>query len=334
MERRNTLASAHLKQPELKALTGVRGVAAVVVALAHLHIMLPANLHMFYMWHNAAVDLFFVLSGFTLCYAYGYGTGRRLKVGKYLLARVARIYPLYALTLMIAWAIYVVHFTPPPAYPVGRLVRDAVAQLLTVNAWPLIGNGVHWNSPSWSVSVEVFCYVFAFPVIFLLPRMRSDAAILIITTLLMIGSYFLFMWYFDSRLLNSEIYTPPSAISYYVNPARGILGFVSGWLIYCAYINDGWLRRAAARGLGLVLVFAFAILVAWYYGVVNAQALLLTFPLIILGTADGRGLVARGLTCGPFQFLGEISYSIYLTHILVFVAFLRWAGLQPGEGSR
>jgi peptidoglycan/LPS O-acetylase OafA/YrhL len=63
-------ATTGLTKPELKALTGVRGVTAIVVALAHFRIMLPANLHMLYMWHNAAVDLFFVLSGFTLCYAY------------------------------------------------------------------------------------------------------------------------------------------------------------------------------------------------------------------------------------------------------------------------
>lgn len=48
----------HLRQ-ELKALTGFRGVAATVVALAHFHPTLPYDLQEFFLWHDAAVDLFF-----------------------------------------------------------------------------------------------------------------------------------------------------------------------------------------------------------------------------------------------------------------------------------
>src|SRR5690349_13702809 len=89
-------SSAHTSRPELRALTGLRGVAAATIAVAHLNLLFPDNSGM--MWHNA-VDLFFCLSGFTLSYVYSRETFRLLN---YLTARIARIYPLYVFTLIIA----------------------------------------------------------------------------------------------------------------------------------------------------------------------------------------------------------------------------------------
>src|SRR3954454_4755223 len=80
----------HHWRPELRALTGLRGVAATIVALAHFQQAFP-NDDGILMWHNA-VDLFFCLSGFTLSYVYSRG---EFRFASYLTARIARIYPLY-----------------------------------------------------------------------------------------------------------------------------------------------------------------------------------------------------------------------------------------------
>ncbi|MFX5328500.1 hypothetical protein ABTD12_20360, partial [Acinetobacter baumannii] len=56
------------------------------------------------------------------------------------------------------------------AYTIIDAERDFLPQLLLINAWPLLGNGVHWDYPAWSISVEMLCYVAVFP---LLHRLRG-----------------------------------------------------------------------------------------------------------------------------------------------------------------
>ena len=130
------------QRPELRALTGLRGVAAVVVALAHFDIKLPYGLQAFVLWQDAAVDLFFCLSGFTLAYVY---SAQGFQFSRYIMARLGRIYPLYLVTLLLVAAVYVVPIAVDPvAYPAKAAVTDFLLQLLMLNAWPLIGaTGVH-----------------------------------------------------------------------------------------------------------------------------------------------------------------------------------------------
>ena len=89
-------------RPELRALTGLRGVAALTVVLAHFRPLLPYDAQVFFLWQNAAVDLFFCLSGFTLSYVY---SRERFRFSSYLTARIARVYTFYVLTLFAAGAV-------------------------------------------------------------------------------------------------------------------------------------------------------------------------------------------------------------------------------------
>src|SRR3954454_8942380 len=96
----------------LDALSGLRCAAAAAVAVAHLPGLLlhpglgPTARRMlgegFY-----GLTMFFVLSGFVLAYTYhdrlARPTGREL--GRYALARVARVWPLHLLTLGLAAAV-------------------------------------------------------------------------------------------------------------------------------------------------------------------------------------------------------------------------------------
>lgn len=147
---------------ELRALTGLRGAAAMAVALAHFKNAFPANAGAAFMWHNA-VDLFFCLSGFTLSYVYSRDTFR---FSDYLTARIARVYPLYLVCLISAGALYVwPRLIDPVTYPASRAALDFALQLVMLNGWPVIGTGMHWDAPAWSLSAEWFCYVALFPLL-------------------------------------------------------------------------------------------------------------------------------------------------------------------------
>jgi peptidoglycan/LPS O-acetylase OafA/YrhL len=121
------------------------------------------------------VDGFFLLSGFALWLGYG---SRPLEdaagIRRFLVRRLAKIWPLHALALLALAAIIGV------AQAGGAAIRDPerfragdfVLQLLLVNAWET-SDRHSWNYPSWALSVEWAGYL-AFPLaLFLLRRLRT-----------------------------------------------------------------------------------------------------------------------------------------------------------------
>jgi peptidoglycan/LPS O-acetylase OafA/YrhL len=129
-------------RPEILALTGLRGLAAVAVVLNQIGApkSAPATLQHLIAAGGLGVPLFYLLSGFVLAYNYptlSLGSGRRA-LGRYTMARVARIAPL---TLAIGAAV---------------LVLGAV-------------NGSDWvhavfGDPAWFIAVAIFLYA-VFPVL-------------------------------------------------------------------------------------------------------------------------------------------------------------------------
>jgi peptidoglycan/LPS O-acetylase OafA/YrhL len=231
-------------RPELKALTGLRGVAATIIALAHLQLLFPNNNGM--MWHNA-VDLFFCLSGFTLSYVY---SGETFQFSSYLTARIARIYPLYFFTLIIAGAGWVIpKVVNPTTYPAGSASTDFLIQIFMLNDWPVIGTGVHWNPVAWSISIEWFCYIALLPLLLFLKAPSSTLVRLLCMIVLSAASYCLFVNYFDANLFTAEIYVPRSQLSYWVNLFRGVFGFTVGWIIFASFQKRDCSTRFAQDSL-------------------------------------------------------------------------------------
>ena len=105
--------------------TALRGIAAASVFLSHLYEEYRTAWHLdpkaftLFLWSWPAVDLFFMLSGFILCWVY---LGRDVSPDwkDYLLARLGRILPLYYLTLIPFLA------TAPPMLVANMNVADCV----------------------------------------------------------------------------------------------------------------------------------------------------------------------------------------------------------------
>jgi peptidoglycan/LPS O-acetylase OafA/YrhL len=121
------------------------------------------------------VDGFFLLSGFALWLGYG---SRPLTnaagVQRFLLRRIAKIWPLHALALL-ALAVIV-----GLAQAAGVTIRDPerfsaadfLLQLFLVNAWET-SSRFAWNYPSWALSVEWAGYLAFSVVLLLLRRLRT-----------------------------------------------------------------------------------------------------------------------------------------------------------------
>lgn len=94
-----TATGQPLKAHAFVTLDGLRGLAAVAVVLFHTPELFGPGL--FPAAGYLAVDFFFTLSGFVLAFAYQARLDKGLPTGQFLRVRIARLYPLYLLSLLV-----------------------------------------------------------------------------------------------------------------------------------------------------------------------------------------------------------------------------------------
>lgn len=119
----------HSHRERFVLLDGMRGIAAVFIVQRHAPEIFGKALPSSYL----GVDLFFALSGFVLAHAYGQalrdGTMTPLAFMK---ARLLRLYPLYAIALVLAIAYYLVAHTLGQDVPLGELAIGIITGILFI----------------------------------------------------------------------------------------------------------------------------------------------------------------------------------------------------------
>jgi peptidoglycan/LPS O-acetylase OafA/YrhL len=291
-------------------LTSIRGLAALMVVFAHCgfeHFWTWTEALLPYCWSNQAVDMFFVLSAFVLLHNYAGQPMDAAGLRRYLIARVARIYPLHAITMLLVGALALVALRRGAItgdYQVIHLVKQA----LLVNAWPIIGMERTWNYPAWSISIEWFLYLFVFPVLARLGAIKSAPTSIAISGLVMIASGLAAAHTDDSMAISTG----------WIALGRGVCGFVAGWCVWSLFAGHRGLCERLAQsadvwmGLGVVLV----VLAGLQY--ISLWCLLPVGPVVIASlSVSSCTLSCRWMHTRAMQFLGAISYSLYMTHAVV-----------------
>lgn len=285
--------------------TALRGIAAIFVVIAHLDLLdwfVGAGFitTFAFRWHAQCVDLFFILSGFILNHVYS--NSDKISWKKFYKARIGRIFPLYYLTLFFMIALDVV-WSQFFGRETGRLDFLYILQnLFMLSGWmgldiegPL--GGTAYNSPAWSVSVEVFLYFAIFPLLFLTQRKVKG----LFTHLALIGSFAFGV---------SCVYLFDLPDRYYFI-TRGICGFTAGFYIRSLMRHYSF-PRPFVRFIGIFGLLLTAVAIPAY---IPRGTLPLWFALIVFATAYDSGPFCKTLKNGLFQYLGDRSYSIYLWHL-------------------
>lgn len=315
---------------EIKALTGLRAVAATWVVLYHFQSQLwpmtdqvPGLTPVI----NAGwtgVELFFVLSGFVIARSYLDECGSRWSTrgaARFLFNRFARVWPAYAVvTLLAASCIAAAQLAGLRTDVVGphpRLdVWELVQQLTMTQMWDrdtLVGSS--WLTPGWSISAEWLAYIF-FPVLALLirPLRRLHPTVTLSLAVAVMAPLF----------LRSFQEGPHDTATSWVLRIAG--GFVAGILVsmVASRLEEGERRESWGLFFALVSVVSIAAVCLWntwrraadpavdYAGVVTV-----VYPFLVLGLALTRRGPARLLAKGPLVYGGRISYCLYLTHYVV-----------------
>jgi peptidoglycan/LPS O-acetylase OafA/YrhL len=109
---------------------------------------------------------------------------------------------------------------------------------------------------------------------------------------------------------------------------RAICGFFAGVLVHAAFAGGG--RPGWSKMLGTMLEIGAVLLVVAFIVVFSRKETtpwaMPIFAATIYVFAAERGALSTLLNTALFQRLGQLSYSIYLTHFLVITAF--WSGTR------
>jgi peptidoglycan/LPS O-acetylase OafA/YrhL len=299
---------------EIRALTGLRGIAALVVFFAHtrdtlegrgLHLEVSTLVKRLFLSGGRQVDIFFVLSGFILALTYRHWFAASVSGKSYatfLQRRFARIYPLYAFMLILVVAfVFAAHLLHIPT--VNGLDRfdpsTLPAYFLMVQAWGFLGdNPGEWNPPAWSVSIEALAYLLFPTFIWATSRAEKSRPWTVLAVVIACGF-----------LLNTLTHWGLAAVP---GISRGLSEFALG----CAtapFFGTPMARRLQSR-LGSTLAFAALVICFALIPDTGFAVGLFTAPLLLAVCAKNP---VSGLLSNPLvYFLGEISFSIYLGHFL------------------
>jgi peptidoglycan/LPS O-acetylase OafA/YrhL len=315
---------------DIRALTGLRAVAATWVVLLHFTYFSAAYLDQMPFLRpliNAGwtgVELFFVLSGFVITLSYLERIGERLRLRAaldFMWNRFARVWPAWAVVtvLMGAWiwslrkaGLDADVVTPHPTADVLHLLQQlTMTQMWGRQELP----GASYVLPGWSISAEWAAYlVFPVLVVVLFRLRRLPAPVLLALAVAVMAPLSLI------AVLDG---TPDHQQHWGLRIA---CGFTAGALAALAVRRterseqtDRW--ALATVWTMLFLIAASAYWASWrrggdwqheYVGVV-----VVFFPLLVTGLALTDRGPSRWLSSGPLVYGGRISYTLYLVHYVV-----------------
>ncbi|WP_395693305.1 acyltransferase family protein [Nocardioides sp.] len=324
-------------KPALRTdIQALRAVAVAMVVVYHLH---PAALPGGF----AGVDVFFVISGFLItAHLLRRPPTRPADFGNFWRRRARRLLP--AALLVLAVTLVAVRLVAPATEWETNAIEARAAALYVLN-WVLAARAVDYlaldSNPSavqhyWSLSVEEQFYLF-WPLLVggttIVARrlgLSLRGALAASLGLVVAAS---FVWSVTKTAADP-------AAAYFVTPTR-IWELGAGGLLALA-VNERPGHRAADLwrtvlgyvGLGLVLLAAFRLTGVDFPGYRAALPVGGAVLLIFAAPSDpDRGLLDRVLAVPPVQWLGKVSYSVYLWHWPLIVLLPYALGHELGLGG-
>jgi peptidoglycan/LPS O-acetylase OafA/YrhL len=292
-------------------LTFTRFLAALVIVILHFgKKVFPFDtelLNPLVIQGNYAVSYFYILSGFIMVVSYA--KYDHISSFDYYRNRLARIYPIYLLGLLLYLPIRM------SIYPIDFVVLFNIAAL---QSW-VPGWAMTYNFPGWSISVEMFFYAI-FPLLANhLYRHKKYLKVVVAGIIL--------IWIATQIVFNYLLNLPGFAADHsrnfeflYYFPLMHLSSFLIGNLagMYFVANNDKVKRRnydlaIIALVVLLVLVYRFPTGINYHNGILGV----IYIPFILLMSWN-TGFITRLFNRKELVFLGEISYSFYIFQLPIF----------------
>jgi peptidoglycan/LPS O-acetylase OafA/YrhL len=294
------------------ALDGVRGMMMLFVLISHYFAEITNGLHWLgFGWY--AVQMFFILSGFLI--------GRLIIERKhhanflpvFVMRRVCRTFPSYMVSILVIFGVLWIfrneswtHFES--GFPLWSYLTFTQNIFMATTG----GVGAYWAAPSWTLALEEQLYILL-PFVFFLASRRFWLRILIAIALLAVA--------LRAVIFTTDLVGPTWGLV--LLPARGdtLVAGVIAAIIYKERLVDLARYDLLLRLAPLVLMVACLVIAL----IDPSQRLFNIFApfLLSFGFACFLLAVVRGAPEAKryenrfLRFLGDISYCVYLTHLMV-----------------
>ena len=305
----------------------IQGLRAVAVSLVLLYHLWPNQISGGF----TGVDVFFVISGFLITsHLLNSRPDSPRDLATFWMRRIRRLLPA-ALLVLMATLLASRLFAPDSQWK-GTAI-EAIASALYVENWKLASNAVDYlaaeNAPSpiqhyWSLSVEEQFYA-VWPILVLVCVLiarrigRSVNATVLVGLVVVVATSLAYS-------VHATAAEPSSA--YFITPTRvwelGIGGLLAVLLIISGSRDDGltdvwrlppWGRSLLAwAGFGAIFLTAFTFTGATPFPSYTALLPVLGTAAVIAAHAQSVSSPTTLLGVRPVQYLGDISYSVYLWH--------------------
>ncbi|MGL1958244.1 MAG: acyltransferase [Colwellia sp.] len=293
-----------------EALDAFRGLCALSVVVFHMRLIGAVTELDFFRGSELFVEFFFVLSGFVL--AHGYGFKKNLNFKVFMKARFFRLYPLHLFMFsfflcmqvvkLIAFKFGIILGTAP--FTGKDSVSEIIPNLLLIQSWTPFTHPHSFNGPSWSISMEFYMYALLF------------------FTIVGFKQYKVFSWFLLSFITLLLIYSNSNILVPEV--LRGLSCFFGGAFTYILYQKTQHsvckINYAVGSTLELILIILVILIVQLNF---EYRAIIgpILFFITVLLFAFELGAISKLLKAQFFQYIGKLSYSIYMTHIGVIFCF-------------
>lgn len=312
--------------PSLPALTGIRAIAAYMVFIHHYNPFSEARfgytVHSFFGQFHIGVTIFFVLSGFLICYNY---YEKEVAFKEYFIKRFARIYPVYFLLTSLTFVYFHFYFSKG----ISIDFRDYLYNITFLKGFfdDLKFTGI---AQGWSLTVEEVFYLSA-PVFFLLLR-KTRVWLLTLPVLCVFLGLILSHYVFSTAplgFMNDDFF-----VLNFTFLGRAIEFFCGiGLAIYVLNGKPFFLTKFVtyfgiiAIVICLYLLTIFDIEKKDSEGIIAIAINTIVLPLVGIvplfwGLIQEKTIVSRMLSSKMMLLLGKSSFVFYLIHMGVFVVIL------------
>jgi peptidoglycan/LPS O-acetylase OafA/YrhL len=297
----------------LGGLDSLRGVAILMVIAFHvqLHFGVDTLLGRLAALGYNGVQLFFIVSGVTMCYMWSLRADEPRAGARFLVRRLCRIAPpfWFAAGFYLAWRhTGLAHLAPVDGDDV------ALTLMLLHGLSPHAINAV--VPGGWSIAAEVGFYLL-FPVLVARARSARQRSVLALAAYLACS---LLAW-----TLRSRLGLPDEFLYYSLLTALPV--FLAAMALYALRFDagpHGWRAQAAIAAAWLALAVVGRHLGGPGRPGMWAEVLvMLAACAAVLGRRDWA----------PLAFLGRLSYSAYLFHFAVIDVLVRWLPFAPGDAT-
>ena len=321
-------------KPHYHILDGLRGVAAIVVVFFHLAGPLASS-HLDNVVNHGylAVDFFFLLSGYVIGYAYD-DRWNKLTIGGFLRRRFERLQPLVVLGMTLGalgfyftdstiWSL--IHTVPLWKMIVVLLIGYTILPIplsMDIRGWqemhPLNGVG-------WSLFFEYIANILYALGLRKLSN-KALAGFVFLTGVVLV--------HFAVTNPNGDVTGgwTLNAEQFRVGITRTLFPFFAG-LLLSRVARPARIKNAFLWCSLLIVVVLFMPRIGgaqhlWLNGLYEAFCIIVVFPLIVYLGASGVGSnPTEDKIC---QFLGKLSYPLYMTHYALLYFYVAWVSNRSG----